>query len=98
LYGESECDQPLQEVHDLPQSTFGVESYVEKVGTLATSKGSAADPHYVGVCGMGGVGKTLLLQRVVGSPNVTGHIPGAEFIWLLKEYILTLLHSNRRVR
>jgi hypothetical protein len=24
-----ECDQTLQEVHDLPQSMFGLESYVE---------------------------------------------------------------------
>ncbi|CAK9231184.1 unnamed protein product [Sphagnum troendelagicum] len=26
-----ECDQALQEVHDLPESTFGLESYVERV-------------------------------------------------------------------
>ncbi len=44
-----ECDQPLQEVHDLPESTFGLESYVERVETLVTSEGSDAAPHYVGV-------------------------------------------------
>jgi len=77
-----ECDQPSQEVHDLPQSTFGLDSYVERVETLVTSEGRNAAPRYVGVCGMGGVGKTLLLQRVYGSPNVKGHFQGAEFIWL----------------
>jgi hypothetical protein len=77
-----ECDQPLQEVHDLPQSTFGLESYVERVETLLTSEGRNAAPRYVAACGMGGVGKTLLLQRVDGSPNVKGHFQGAEFIWL----------------
>jgi hypothetical protein len=78
----SECDQPFQEVHDLPQSTFGLESYVERVETLVTSEGSDAAPRYVGVWGMGGVGKTLLLQRVDGSPKVKGHFQGAMFIWL----------------
>jgi len=77
-----ECDQPLREVHDLPQPTFGLESYVERVETLVTSEGRNAAPRYVGVCGMGGVGKTLLLQRVYGSPKVHGHFQGAMFIWL----------------
>jgi hypothetical protein len=76
-----ECDQPLQEVHDLPQSTFGLENYVERVETLVTSEGKNAAPHYVGVYGMGGVGKTLLLQRLYGSPRVHGHFQGAKFIW-----------------
>jgi hypothetical protein len=75
-----ECDQPLQEVHDLPPM-FGLESYVERVETLLTSEGSYAAPKYVGVWGMGGVGKTLLLQRVYGSPKVHGHFHGAKFIW-----------------
>ncbi len=76
-----ECDQPLQEVHDLPQ-TFGLESYVERVETVVTSEGSDAAPRYVGIWGMGGVGKTLLLQRVDGSLKVKGHFQGAKFIWL----------------
>jgi len=76
-----ECDQPLQEIHDLPQSMFGLQSYVGRVETVVTSKGSDADPQYVGVWGMGGVGKTLLLQRVYGSPKVHGHFQGAKFIW-----------------
>ncbi|KAH8966898.1 hypothetical protein BDL97_03G050800 [Sphagnum fallax] len=79
---ERERDQPLQEVHDLPQTTFGLESYVERVETLWTSEGSDAAPQYVGVWGMGGVGKTLLLQRLYGSPKVHGHFQGARFIWL----------------
>jgi hypothetical protein len=77
-----ECDQALQEVHDLPQSTFGLESNVERVETLLTSEGKHAAPRSVGVCGMGGVEKTLLLQRVDGSPNIKGQFQGAEFIWL----------------
>jgi disease resistance protein RPS2 len=76
------CEEALQEVHDLPQSMFGLESYVERVETLVTSEGSDADPQYVGVWGMGGVGKTLLLQRVYGSPKVHGHFQGAKFVWL----------------
>ncbi|CAK9879439.1 unnamed protein product, partial [Sphagnum jensenii] len=76
-----EGDQALQEVHDLPESTFGLESYVERVGTLLTSEGKNADPRYVGVWGMGGVGKTLLLQRVYGSPKVHGHFQETKFIW-----------------
>jgi hypothetical protein len=76
-----ECDQALQEVHDLPQSMFGLESYVERVERLVTSEGSDAATQYVGVRGMVGVGKTLLLQRVYGSPKVHGHFKGAKFIW-----------------
>jgi Leucine-rich repeat (LRR) protein len=77
-----ECDEALQEVHDLPQSMFGLESYVERLETLVTSEGSDAPPQYVGVWGMGGVGKTLLLQRVYGSPKVHVHFQGAKFVWL----------------
>jgi len=76
-----ECDQPLQEVHDLPQSMFGLESNVERVETLVTSEGSDAATQYVGVQGMVGVGKTLLLHRLHGSPKVHGHFKGAKFIW-----------------
>jgi disease resistance protein RPS2 len=78
---ERECDQTLQEVHDLPQAMFGLESYVERAETLVTSEQSNADPQYVGVRGMGGVGKTLLLQRVYVSAKVHGHFRGAKFIW-----------------
>lgn len=51
-----ECDQALQEDHDLPREMFGLESNVEMVETLVIS--TDADPLYVGVRGMGGVGKT----------------------------------------
>jgi Leucine-rich repeat (LRR) protein len=60
---------------------FGLESYVERVETLVTSEESDAAPRYVGVCGMGGVGKTLLLQTLYGSSKVHGHFRGAQFIW-----------------
>ncbi|KAH8950324.1 hypothetical protein BDL97_10G079200, partial [Sphagnum fallax] len=70
-----------REVHDLSQSIFGLESYVERVETLVTSEGRNAAPRYVGVCGMGGVGKTLLLQSLYGSPKLKGHFQGAMFIW-----------------
>jgi hypothetical protein len=76
-----ECDQALQEVHDLPQSMLGLESYAKRVETLVTSEGSDAAPQYVGVWGMGGVGKTLLLQTLYGSAKVHGHFQGAKFIW-----------------
>jgi len=77
-----EWDQPLPEVHDMPQSMFGLESYVKRVETLVTSKESDAAPQHVGVWGMGGVGKTLLLQTLCRSGEVQGHFQGAEFIWL----------------
>jgi hypothetical protein len=76
-----ECDQALQEVHDLLQSMFGLESYVERVETLVTTEGTDVATQYVGVQGMVGVGKTLFLQRVYGSPKVNGHFKGAKFIW-----------------
>ncbi|CAK9195230.1 unnamed protein product [Sphagnum troendelagicum] len=77
-----EFDRALQKFHDLPPSTFGQESYVERLETLVTSEGSNGAPRYVGVWGMGGVGKTLLLQKVDGSPTVRRHFQGAVFIWL----------------
>jgi len=60
---------------------FGLESYVKRVETLVTSEGSDAAPQYVGVWVMGGIGKTLLLQRLYGRPKVHGHFQGAKFIW-----------------
>jgi disease resistance protein RPS2 len=60
---------------------FGLESYVEMVETLVTSKESGAAPLHVGVWGMGGVGKTLLLQRLYGSTKAHGHFKEAKFIW-----------------
>ncbi|KAH9569575.1 hypothetical protein CY35_03G140600 [Sphagnum magellanicum] len=92
-----ECAQPLQEVHDLPQSTFGLESYVERVETLVTSEGRNAAPRYVGVCGMGGVGKTLLLQRLYGSPKIHGHFQEAKFIWLTVGQTPNILALYRRL-
>ncbi len=55
---------------------------MKRVETLVTLKGNDAAPSYVGVWGMGGVGKTLLLQTLYGSQEVQGHYQGAEFIWL----------------
>jgi Leucine-rich repeat (LRR) protein len=77
-----EFDQASQKFHDLPPSTFGQESYVERLEALVTSEGRNGAPRYVGVWGMGGVGKTLLLQKVDGSPTVRRHFQGAVFIWL----------------
>ncbi len=77
-----ECEQALQEVHDLPQSTFGLESYVERVETLVTSEGRNIAPRYVGIWGMGGVGKTLLLQTLYGRPKIKGHFQEGMCIWL----------------
>jgi disease resistance protein RPS2 len=74
-----ECD--IQEIHDLPDATFGLETYVEKVVTLVLSEESDAGPRYVKVWGMGGVGKTFLLQTLYGSAKVHGHFQGAKFIW-----------------
>jgi len=49
---------------------------------LLTSAGRDASPRYVGVWGMGGVGKTLLLREVYRSRKVRAHFQGATFIWL----------------
>ncbi len=70
------------EAHNLSEAIFGLESYVERVEKLLTSAGSDASPLYVGVLGMGGVGKTFLLRKVHGSPKVQAHFQGATFIWL----------------
>ncbi len=69
------------EAHDLSQANFGLESYVERLEMLLTSAGSDASPRYVGVWGMGGVGKTLLLQKVYRRLKVRAHFQGAAFIW-----------------
>jgi hypothetical protein len=66
----------------LSQATFGLDSYVERVEKLLTSAGSDASPRYVGVWGMGGVGKTFLLREVRERPKVQAHFQGATFIWL----------------
>ncbi|CAK9237692.1 unnamed protein product, partial [Sphagnum troendelagicum] len=66
----------------LSPATFGLKSYVERVEKLLTSAGSNASPCYVGVWGMGGVGKTLLLREVYWSRKVRSHFQGATFIWL----------------
>jgi len=60
---------------------FGLERYVKRVETLVTSKESDAAPQHLGVWGMGGVGKTVLLRRLYWSPKVRGHFKGAKFIW-----------------
>jgi uncharacterized protein YoxC len=73
-----ECDQAFQEVHDLPQSMLGLESYVKRVETLVTSEGSDATPQYVGVWAMRGAGKTLVLQTLNGSAKIYGHFQGAK--------------------
>ncbi|KAH9551398.1 hypothetical protein CY35_09G013600 [Sphagnum magellanicum] len=70
------------EAHNLSQEIFGLESYVERVEKLLTSAGSDASPRYVGVWGMGGVGKTFLLRKVWESWKVQSHFRGATFIWL----------------
>ncbi|CAK9207506.1 unnamed protein product [Sphagnum jensenii] len=59
-----EFEQAQQEVHNLRQSTFGLDSYVEEVETLVTSAGSDVAPKYLGVWGMGGVGKSVLLKTL----------------------------------
>jgi len=74
------CERTLQ-VHELPRETFGLESYVEKLQTLLTSEGSDPAVRYVGVWGMGGVGKTLLLQTLYASAQVDCHFQGVQFIW-----------------
>jgi hypothetical protein len=75
-----EFEQALQEVSDLRQSTFGLESFVDRVETLVTTAGSDAAPKYVGVWGMGGVGKTLFLQTLYARAQVHNHFRGVKFI------------------
>jgi predicted ATPase len=60
---------------------LGLESYVKRVETLVTSEGSDAAPQYVGVWGMRGAGKTLLLQTLYASTQVDCHFQGVQFIW-----------------
>jgi hypothetical protein len=46
---------------------------------------------------MGGVGKTLLLQRVYGSPKIHGHFQEAKFIWLTVGQTPDILALYRRL-
>jgi hypothetical protein len=73
-----DCEQSVHGVHDLSQSTFGLESYVERVEPLMTSAGSDVAPKFWGVWTMGEVGKTL--QIVYGSRKVNSHFHGAKCI------------------
>ncbi len=75
-----EFEQAQQEVHNLRQSTFGLDSYVEEVETLVTSAGSDVAPKYLGVWGMGGVGKSVLLKTLYARAQVNNHFQGVKFI------------------
>jgi hypothetical protein len=75
-------EQVLQKVHNLRQTTFGLESYVETVEALVTSAGSDGAPKYVGVWGMGGVGKTHLLKTLYERAQVHDHMKRVTFIRL----------------
>ncbi|CAK9216671.1 unnamed protein product [Sphagnum troendelagicum] len=48
---------------------------------MLTSAGSDEPPKYVGVWGMGGVGKTLFLQTLYARAQVHDHFQGVKFIW-----------------
>ncbi len=74
-----EFEQAQQEVHNLRQSTFGLDSYVEEVETLVTSAGSDVAPKYLGVWGMGGVGKSVLLKTLYARAQVNNHFQGVKF-------------------
>jgi len=76
-----EFEQAQQEVHDLRQSTFGLDSYVEEVETFIASAGSDLLPKYLGVWGMGGAGKSVLLKTLYARAKVNNHFQGVQFIW-----------------
>ncbi|CAK9867980.1 unnamed protein product [Sphagnum jensenii] len=76
-----EFEQAQQDVHELRQSTFGLDKYVEEIETLVTSAGSDVTPKYLGVWGMGGVGKSVLLKTLYARAQVNNHFQGVKFIW-----------------
>ncbi len=68
---------------------------MERVEKL-TSKGSVS-PLYVGLWGMGGVGKTLFLQIVYGMSSVQHHFRGSTFIWLTMAQSPNILSLYRTI-
>jgi hypothetical protein len=65
-----ECDQAFQEVHDLPQSMLGLESYVKRVETLVTSQGS--DMQLLNMWEYGAcmeLGKLLFFKHCMGAQS-----------------------------
>jgi hypothetical protein len=79
--GTKQFEQALRKLRDLRQSTFGLEKYVKSVETLMTSAESDTAPKYVGVWGMGGIGKTSLLHTLFARAQLHDH-SGVKFIWL----------------
>ncbi|CAM6037851.1 unnamed protein product [Sphagnum compactum] len=78
---KGEIERALKEVRDLRQSTFGLEEYVKKVEPLLTVAACDLAPQYVGVWGMGGVGKSTLLKTLYARAKVQDHFRGVLFIW-----------------
>jgi disease resistance protein RPS2 len=70
------------EHHDIPQSIVGLDNMSKQLQQLLLSKGSDSHPHYVGVWGMGGVGKTLLAKKAYNNMEIQQHFQGSSFIWL----------------
>jgi hypothetical protein len=66
--------------HEVPPLVFGLDKFTETVKDLLLTKGDDASAHYVGVWGMGGVGKTLLAQRVHNSMDLQQNFQ--EVLWL----------------
>ncbi len=68
------------EHHDMPQSIVGLDDMSKQLQQLLLSNESGSHPRYVGICGMGGVGKTLLAKKAY--MEIRQHFQGSSFIWL----------------
>jgi len=69
------------EHHDMPQSIVGLDDMSEQLQNLLLSITNDSKHRYVGIWGMGGVGKTLLVQKACENIKIQQHFEHS-FIWL----------------
>lgn len=67
------------EHHDIPQSIIGL----DVVSKELQQREVTPSPHYVGIWGMGRVGKTLLAQKTYNSMEIQWHFQSSSFIWFM---------------
>ncbi len=70
------------DIQKVPQSVIGLGNLTMRLQQSINSSSVDAEPRCVGVCGMGGAGKTVLAQIAYNSTEVRKHFKGGKLIWL----------------